>query len=103
MIKSILHRREENYNRIQCTKLDDEDLTSLLLLPLPNGSTNARRRLVFFLEVSAVVTEASAAVSISESFMMIDMLEGVIMIDLTVICILCEHQLNLAQLRGSTM
>jgi len=32
--------------------------------------------LVFFLEVSAVATEASAAVSSSESFMMIDMLEG---------------------------
>ena len=64
----------------------DKDLTSLLLLPLPNGSSNPRRRLVFFLEVSAVVTEASAAVSSGESFMMIVCLR-VIVIDLTVICI----------------
>ena len=73
----------------------DKDLTSLLLLPLPNGSSNPRRRLVFFLEVSAVVTEASAAVSSGESFMMIVCLR-VIVIDLTVICILCEHPLNLS-------
>jgi len=64
VIRSFLHRREDNYN------------TSLLLLPLPNGPSNPRRRLVFFLEVSAVVTDAIAAVSSSESFMMIDMLEG---------------------------